>query len=66
MTGGITGVSKGGDSMEVWWIVADGSIQAAYHDASWNQPCTPRKREGIAVMSAMGIRNLDLRTKGRP
>src|SRR5262249_6164342 len=32
----ITGVSKGGDLMEVWWIGADGSVQAAYHEGSWN------------------------------
>ena len=34
--GGITAISKGGDSMEVWWIAPDGSVHAAYHEGGWN------------------------------
>ena len=33
--GAITSVFKGGDVMEVWWVGADGSVQAAYHEGSW-------------------------------
>ena len=36
VTGGITAVFKGADLMEVWWIGADGSIQASYFEGGWN------------------------------
>ena len=38
VTGGIAGIFKGGDAMEVWWVAPDGSVQAARHDSgsTWN------------------------------
>ena len=38
---GITARVKGGDSMEVWWIAPDGSVQAAYHDGGWAPTRSP-------------------------